>query len=112
MSRTLHEWFVPRSVRASPGIDSISLMLVACPSITKHDVGAGSADGAARLVDEQARFGRLMAREASDPECVRTRDLPRRVPWIRHVGNGCGLQQMRFLEPNDTVELEVEGLGV
>lgn len=28
------------------------------------------------------------------------------------VGNGCGLEQMRFLEPNDTVELEVEGIGI
>lgn len=28
------------------------------------------------------------------------------------VGNGCGLEQMRFLEPGDTVELEVEGIGV
>ena len=28
------------------------------------------------------------------------------------VGNGCGLEQMRFLNPGDTVELEVEGIGV
>ena len=28
------------------------------------------------------------------------------------VGNGCGLEQMRFLEPGDAVELEVEGIGV
>lgn len=28
------------------------------------------------------------------------------------VGNGCGLEQGRFLKPNDVVELEVEGLGV
>jgi 2-keto-4-pentenoate hydratase/2-oxohepta-3-ene-1,7-dioic acid hydratase in catechol pathway len=28
------------------------------------------------------------------------------------VGNGCGLEQARFLEPNDVVELEIEGLGV
>jgi 2-keto-4-pentenoate hydratase/2-oxohepta-3-ene-1,7-dioic acid hydratase in catechol pathway len=28
------------------------------------------------------------------------------------VGNGCGLEQMRFLEPGDVVELEVEGIGV
>lgn len=28
------------------------------------------------------------------------------------VGNGCGLEQMRFLKPGDTVELEVEGIGV
>jgi 2-keto-4-pentenoate hydratase/2-oxohepta-3-ene-1,7-dioic acid hydratase in catechol pathway len=28
------------------------------------------------------------------------------------VGNGCGLEQMRFLKPNDVVELEVEGIGV
>lgn len=28
------------------------------------------------------------------------------------VGNGCGLERMRFLEPGDVVELEVEGIGV
>jgi 2-keto-4-pentenoate hydratase/2-oxohepta-3-ene-1,7-dioic acid hydratase in catechol pathway len=28
------------------------------------------------------------------------------------VGNGCGLEHMRFLEPGDTVELEVEGIGI
>ena len=28
------------------------------------------------------------------------------------VGNGCGLEQGRFLKPNDVVELEVQGLGV
>ncbi len=28
------------------------------------------------------------------------------------VGNGCGLEQMRFLSPGDVVELEVEGIGV
>jgi 2-keto-4-pentenoate hydratase/2-oxohepta-3-ene-1,7-dioic acid hydratase in catechol pathway len=28
------------------------------------------------------------------------------------VGNGCGLEQGRFLKPNDVVELEIEGLGV
>jgi 2-keto-4-pentenoate hydratase/2-oxohepta-3-ene-1,7-dioic acid hydratase in catechol pathway len=28
------------------------------------------------------------------------------------VGNGCGLEQMRFLQPGDVVELEVEGIGV
>jgi len=27
------------------------------------------------------------------------------------VGNGCGLEHGRFLEPNDVMELEVEGLG-
>jgi 2-keto-4-pentenoate hydratase/2-oxohepta-3-ene-1,7-dioic acid hydratase in catechol pathway len=27
------------------------------------------------------------------------------------VGNGCGLEQMRFLKPGDVVELEVEGIG-
>ena len=27
-------------------------------------------------------------------------------------GNGCGLEQMRFLNPGDVVELEVEGIGV
>lgn len=28
------------------------------------------------------------------------------------VGNGCGLEQMRFLKHGDVVELEVEGIGV
>jgi 2-keto-4-pentenoate hydratase/2-oxohepta-3-ene-1,7-dioic acid hydratase in catechol pathway len=28
------------------------------------------------------------------------------------VGNGCGLEQLRFLQPGDVVELEVEGIGV
>jgi 2-keto-4-pentenoate hydratase/2-oxohepta-3-ene-1,7-dioic acid hydratase in catechol pathway len=28
------------------------------------------------------------------------------------VGNGCGLESMRFLKPGDTVELEVEGIGI
>jgi 2-keto-4-pentenoate hydratase/2-oxohepta-3-ene-1,7-dioic acid hydratase in catechol pathway len=28
------------------------------------------------------------------------------------VGNGCGLEQMRFLKPGDVVELEVEHIGV
>jgi 2-keto-4-pentenoate hydratase/2-oxohepta-3-ene-1,7-dioic acid hydratase in catechol pathway len=28
------------------------------------------------------------------------------------VGNGSGLESLRFLEPNDLVELEVEGIGV
>ncbi|SEQ60080.1 fumarylacetoacetate hydrolase family protein [Thalassovita taeanensis] len=28
------------------------------------------------------------------------------------VGNGCGLEHMRFLKHGDTVELEVEGIGV
>lgn len=28
------------------------------------------------------------------------------------TGNGCGMEQLRFLEPNDVVELEVEGIGV
>jgi 2-keto-4-pentenoate hydratase/2-oxohepta-3-ene-1,7-dioic acid hydratase in catechol pathway len=28
------------------------------------------------------------------------------------VGNGCGLEQLKFLKPNDVVELEVEGIGV
>ena len=28
------------------------------------------------------------------------------------VGNGCGLEQMRFLQADDTVELEVEGIGI
>ena len=28
------------------------------------------------------------------------------------VGNGCGLEHLRFLKPNDVVELEVEGIGI
>jgi 2-keto-4-pentenoate hydratase/2-oxohepta-3-ene-1,7-dioic acid hydratase in catechol pathway len=28
------------------------------------------------------------------------------------VGNGCGLEQMRFLKDGDVVELEIEGIGV
>jgi 2-keto-4-pentenoate hydratase/2-oxohepta-3-ene-1,7-dioic acid hydratase in catechol pathway len=28
------------------------------------------------------------------------------------VGNGCGLEQLRYLKPNDVIELEVEGIGV
>ena len=28
------------------------------------------------------------------------------------VGNGCGLEQLRFLTPGDVVELEVERIGV
>ncbi|MGO4831563.1 fumarylacetoacetate hydrolase family protein, partial [Rhizobiaceae sp. 2RAB30] len=28
------------------------------------------------------------------------------------VGNGCGLEHMRFLKHGDVVELEVEGIGV
>ncbi|MFL9916003.1 fumarylacetoacetate hydrolase family protein [Paraburkholderia fungorum] len=28
------------------------------------------------------------------------------------VGNGCGLEQLRYLKPDDVVELEVEGIGV
>jgi 2-keto-4-pentenoate hydratase/2-oxohepta-3-ene-1,7-dioic acid hydratase in catechol pathway len=28
------------------------------------------------------------------------------------VGNGCGLEHMKFLKPGDMVELEVEGIGV
>jgi 2-keto-4-pentenoate hydratase/2-oxohepta-3-ene-1,7-dioic acid hydratase in catechol pathway len=28
------------------------------------------------------------------------------------VGNGCGLESMRFLKPGDVVELEVEQIGV
>lgn len=27
------------------------------------------------------------------------------------VGNGCGLEQLRYLKPNDVVELEVQGIG-
>jgi 2-keto-4-pentenoate hydratase/2-oxohepta-3-ene-1,7-dioic acid hydratase in catechol pathway len=28
------------------------------------------------------------------------------------VGNGCGLEHMKFLQPGDVVELEVEGIGI
>jgi 2-keto-4-pentenoate hydratase/2-oxohepta-3-ene-1,7-dioic acid hydratase in catechol pathway len=28
------------------------------------------------------------------------------------VGNGCGLESLRFLKPGDVVELEVEGIGI
>jgi 2-keto-4-pentenoate hydratase/2-oxohepta-3-ene-1,7-dioic acid hydratase in catechol pathway len=28
------------------------------------------------------------------------------------VGNGCGLESLRFLKANDVVELEVEGIGI
>ncbi|WP_254051044.1 fumarylacetoacetate hydrolase family protein [Zoogloea sp. LCSB751] len=28
------------------------------------------------------------------------------------VGNGCGLEQLRFLKPDDVVELEVDGIGI
>jgi len=28
------------------------------------------------------------------------------------VGNGCGLEQLRYLKPGDVVELEVDGIGV
>lgn len=28
------------------------------------------------------------------------------------VGNGCGLEQLRYLKPNDVIELEVEGIGI
>jgi len=28
------------------------------------------------------------------------------------VGNGCGLEQLRFLKPGDVVELEIEQLGI
>jgi 2-keto-4-pentenoate hydratase/2-oxohepta-3-ene-1,7-dioic acid hydratase in catechol pathway len=28
------------------------------------------------------------------------------------VGDGCGLEHLKFLKPNDVVELEVEGIGV
>ena len=28
------------------------------------------------------------------------------------VGNGCGLEQLRYLKPGDVVELEIEGIGV
>lgn len=28
------------------------------------------------------------------------------------VGNGCGLEQLRYLQPNDVVELEVEQIGI
>jgi 2-keto-4-pentenoate hydratase/2-oxohepta-3-ene-1,7-dioic acid hydratase in catechol pathway len=28
------------------------------------------------------------------------------------VGNGCGLEQLRYLKPDDLIELEVEGIGI
>jgi len=28
------------------------------------------------------------------------------------VGNGCGLEQLRYLQPNDVVELEIEKIGI
>jgi len=28
------------------------------------------------------------------------------------VGNGCGLEQLRYLKPGDVIELEVEGIGI
>ena len=28
------------------------------------------------------------------------------------VGNGCGLEQLRYLSPGDVVELEIEQIGV
>ncbi|WP_370540496.1 fumarylacetoacetate hydrolase family protein [Azospirillum sp. INR13] len=28
------------------------------------------------------------------------------------VGNGCGLEHLRFLKPGNIVELEVEGIGL
>ena len=28
------------------------------------------------------------------------------------VGNGCGLEHLRFLQPGDVVELEIEGIGI
>jgi 2-keto-4-pentenoate hydratase/2-oxohepta-3-ene-1,7-dioic acid hydratase in catechol pathway len=28
------------------------------------------------------------------------------------VGNGCGLEQLRYLKPGDVVELEIDGIGV
>lgn len=28
------------------------------------------------------------------------------------VGNGCGLEQLRYLKPDDVVEMEVEGIGI
>jgi 2-keto-4-pentenoate hydratase/2-oxohepta-3-ene-1,7-dioic acid hydratase in catechol pathway len=28
------------------------------------------------------------------------------------VGNGCGLEQLRYLKPDDVVELEVQGIGI
>lgn len=33
-------------------------------------------------------------------------------PGSGTVGNGCGLEQMRFLKPGDVIELEVEHIGV
>ena len=28
------------------------------------------------------------------------------------VGNGCGLEQLRFLKPDDVIELEIDGIGI
>jgi len=28
------------------------------------------------------------------------------------VGDGCGLEHLKFLKPNDVVELEIEGIGL
>jgi 2-keto-4-pentenoate hydratase/2-oxohepta-3-ene-1,7-dioic acid hydratase in catechol pathway len=28
------------------------------------------------------------------------------------VGNGCGLEHLRFIKPGDVIELEVQGIGV
>ena len=33
-------------------------------------------------------------------------------PIVQEGFAGCGLEQMRFLNPGDVVELEVEGIGI
>lgn len=38
--------------------------------------------------------------------------VPGEVMGSGTVGNGCGLEHLRFLKPGDVVELEVEGIGV
>jgi 2-keto-4-pentenoate hydratase/2-oxohepta-3-ene-1,7-dioic acid hydratase in catechol pathway len=48
-----------------------------------------------------------------DRACVGRRDLHAGEFFgSGTVGNGCGLEQGRFLKPNDVVELEIDGLGV
>lgn len=37
---------------------------------------------------------------------------PGEILGLGTVGNGCGYESLRFLSPGDTVELEIEGIGV
>lgn len=37
---------------------------------------------------------------------------PGEILGLGTVGNGCGYESLRFLEPGDTVELEIENIGV